>query len=327
MSVINEYSFFLDSKYRSRAENASPVWELESPLVLENANNYFECQIMSCEIPFSFKTLASPNNVLPVRFQVIQDSIDVTGNITIEEGNYSITSLLEELKNKLFTFLATSGFPQIPDLDFIYTKQTGRATLNIIRTGGTHDVFLTLKWAESDILAEYFGFTFENNTVLSYNTSSVVTSTNFISPNNVNVSPITSLYIRSSSLNQVSTNQERLVEQTFSVADILLKVPVTSYYNTWLLYENDSYSVRLNNKHIEEISLFMTSQTYDKVLLNGVHWRVALKITEYEPDFVKYMKYQQVQQLTQVQELTSQKEELMRELEKIKEEMKTKIKS
>ena len=320
MSLVNEYTFFLDSKYRSESENASPTFKLDSPIVLENINNYFVCKVVSCDIPFSFKALASPYNVIPVRFEVIQHSIDILGNITIPEGNYSILSLLSELQTRLTAFMVGSGFNQIPSLDFSYDSDTGKCTLNIIPAGGSHTVFLTLKWENADIIAEYFGFSYLANTVLSFNLSTI-TSTNFVSPNNVNVSPITSLYIRSNSLNQTAKNQERLVEQAFSVSDILLKVPVNSYYNTWLMYENDSFSVRLNNKHIEVLSLYITSQTYDKVVFNGVHWKIVLKILEYEPEYMSYIRQQQMIQVNQITELTSQKNELLKQLEQIKTEL------
>ena len=293
MSVINLYTFFLDSKYRSESENASPTFKLDSTIVLENPNNYFVCKVLSCDIPFSFKALASPNNVLSVRFQVIQDAIDVTQNITLTEGNYSILTLLDELELRITNLMVSTEFNQIPILGFSYDTETGKTTLSLSPSGGSHTLILTLKWSSADIVAEYFGFSYLNDSVLSFN-GSTITSTNYISPNNVNVSPITSLYIRSNSLSQTAKNQERLVEAAFSVSDILLKIPVNSYYNTWLMYENNDFSVRLNNKHIEEISLYITSQTYDKVVFNGIHWRLVIQITEYEPEYMTFVRQQKL---------------------------------
>jgi hypothetical protein len=325
MSVVNQYTFFLDSKYRSLGENATPVWKLPEPIMLENTNNFFECKVLSCEIPFSFKTLQSPNNVLPVNITVQPDNIDISGNITIPEGNYSILTLLNELQTRLNTFITNTGFNQVPTLTFTYDKETGRATLDIVHGGGNHNVTVTLFWTMNDVLAEYFGFSFTANTVLSYTSGGVTNSTNYVSPNNVNVSPITNLYIRSDSLQQVAKNQERLVEQLFSVSDIILKVPVTSYYNSWLIYENNSFTVKLNNKHIEDISLYLTTLTYDKVLLQGVHWRVCVQINEIESEFVKYLKYNEIQSQGHIQDLTKQKEELINKLKDIKNKIAAKV--
>ena len=41
MSIINEYTFFLNSKYRSSGINAAPVWNMDDPVVLSDQNNYF----------------------------------------------------------------------------------------------------------------------------------------------------------------------------------------------------------------------------------------------------------------------------------------------
>ena len=258
--------------------------------------------------------------MLSVRFQVIQDAIDVTQNITLTEGNYSILTLLDELELRITNLMVSTGFNQIPTIDFSYDTETGKTTLNISPSGGSHTLILTLKWSSADIVAEYFGFSYLNDSVLSFN-GSTITSTNYISPNNVNVSPITSLYIRSNSLSQTAKNQERLVEAAFSVSDILLKIPVNSYYNTWLMYENNDFSVRLNNKHIEEISLYITSQTYDKVVFNGIHWRLVIQITEYEPEYMTFVRQQQLAAANQLNDLTTQKEGLMKQLEDIKNEL------
>ena len=325
MSIINEYTFFLDSKYRdSSSSNANPSFTLDDPIVISDTNNYFECQVLSCDIPFSFKNLTTPNNKLYVRLVVIEDSINHLGQITIPEGNYSITNLLSVLGSQLTTFCINAGFggSKTPTFNFVYSVDTGKCSLDIAPGTGTHTVTLTLYWGGADILAEYFGFSYLNDTALKY-TGSVISSTNYVSPNNVNVSPITSLYIRSASLHQPAKNQERMVENVFSVSDILCKIPVNSYFNTWLLYENSEFTVRLNNKTIDVISFYITAMTYDNVVFNGVHWRVAIRFREIQPDDVKQRKLIEMQQLMQLNELNNHKLDLVGELTRIQEDLKT----
>ena len=322
MTTIKEYNLFLDSKYRTNGENASPTFLLDEPIRLENDNNYFEAQIVSVDIPFSFKTLYSPQNILPISFVCPQHSINTSGNLTIPEGNYSITNLLDVLVTKITDFISIGAFVNsLPTLDFVYSRETGRATLNIIAGTGAHTVTITLYWSQADILAEYFGFNYTTNTVLSYTAADVVTSTNFVSPYNVNVSPITSLYIRSTSLNQVATNQEQLVEQKFTTSDILLKVPVNTFYNSWITYENPNFSVKLNNKSILDIQFFMTSLTYDAIIFQGVHWRIHLQIREIETDLTKLIKRETANLISQMGDLNTEKERLVKELENIKKEL------
>lgn len=322
MTTIKEYNLFLDSKYRSKGENASPTFLLDEPIRLENDNNYFEAQIISVDIPFSFKTLYSPQNILPINVIIVQDSVNTSGNIIIPEGNYSITNLLDVLVVKITEFISIGGFVNhLPTFDFVYSRETGRATLGVTAGSGSHDVTITLYWSQADILAEYFGFNYTADTILSYTSANVVTSTNFVSPFNVNVSPITSLYIRSTSLNQVATNQEQLVEQKFTTSDILLKVPVNTFYNSWITYENSTFSVKLNNKSILDIQFFMTSLTYDAIVFQGVHWRVHLQIREIETDLTKLIKRETANLISQMGDLNTEKERLVKELENIKKEL------
>lgn len=322
-NIINTYNLFLDTKYLEGGVNEAPKFSLKEPITLSNDNNYFTAKILTAEIPFSFKTLSSPYNVVRVRVQeTAQHNIDVSNNIILQEGNYSIISLLEELKNKLTLYLQTINVgnfqSHLPTFNFTYSKETGRTTLNIISGGGSHAVSITLLWNLNDILAPFFGFTFQNNTIISYNSSGTITSQNYISPNHVNVSPITSLFIRSTSLNQARFNQERAVEYDITISDILLKVPVNSYYNTWLIYENNSFEVRLNNKIIDDISLYLTALTYDPINLNGVAWRVLLQITEIESPLTQKIKSEREEKLKALQ---SKRVELMNELSKVRNEL------
>lgn len=321
---VNKYTFFLDSKYRNSGSNAAPKFFLDDPVLISNPNNYFKCKVKSVEIPYSFKNVQIPNNSIPIQLISVNDSINISGTITIAPGNYTILSLLDELKQLLLNYITPLMGSHSPDFYFTYDKDTGKSTLNIVPGSGNHTVTLTLKWSQADIVAELFGFTYENNTVLSYISNSV-NSSNYISPNNVNVSPISSLKLRSSSLHQVASNQERLVENFFSISDILLSIPISSYFNTWILYDNDTYEVKLNNKEISELSFYVTAQTYDSILFNGVHWKIALEIIEYEPEWMQYVRAQQLQLSQesdkQLKDLNTQRDDLMGELAKIRDEM------
>jgi hypothetical protein len=325
-NIINTYNLFLDSKYRNDGSNEFPSFSLKEPVKLSNDNNYFTAKIVSAEIPFSFKTLSSPYNILKVRVQEPAHNIDVSDNIVLTEGNYSITALLDELKYRLSEFLSSIDDGHfnnhLPSFNFTYSKETGRVTLNVIAGNGNHAVSITLLWGLNDILAPFFGFTFQDNTVLSYLGDGTVTSQNYISPNHVNVSPITGLFIRSSTLNQQRYNQERLVEYDLTISDILLKVPVNSYYNTYLIYENNSFEVRLNNKHIDDISLYLTALTYDPINLNGVGWRILLQITEYESQLTQKLKQDREEKL---RALAQKRIELMRELQQVRDELKNDV--
>lgn len=323
MNIVNEYTIFLNSKYRNGGSNANPTFTLDAPIILSDPNNYFEATILSADLPYSFKQLASPYNKLYCRLIVVEDAINYYGQITLAEGNYAITDLLDELATKLYAFMTTAGFPtnKQPTFNFTYDRTTGKSTLNLTAGTGSHTFSLQLYWNLSDILAPYFGFEYLNNTILSYTNTGVITSTNYISPNHVVVSPITSLYLRSSSLHQISNNSERLVENVMSVSDILAKIPINSYYNSWLLYENNSFSVRLNNKEIIDMSFYITSQTYDAVLFDGANYRFVLRIREIENTIVAENRMRMMTQSKEVSDLQNQKLLLLNQLQQIKDEL------
>ena len=97
---INNYIFFLDSKYRDSGGNASPEFNLDTPISLTDDNNYFMCKILNVDVPFSFKNVSSPDNVIPIRFIVTENNININYNLIIAEGNYSILTLLAELNTQ-----------------------------------------------------------------------------------------------------------------------------------------------------------------------------------------------------------------------------------
>ena len=333
MSVINSWTYFLDSKYRSSGINGQPTWDLSNGLMLSDPANYFACQILSVELPFSFYTLDTPNNTVGYTLVTSGDStINTTGTLTITPGAYNITQLLAELSSKITAMLTANGMPtiELPTLAFTYSAQTGKATLGFGTLPTTNTLSLTLEWANSDILAEYFGFYFDTNTVLSYSSPGSVTSTNFVSPNNVNCNPITSLALRSNTLNQTTNNLECLVEQRMSQTDILLKIPITVPSNSWIFYENTgNFSVDLRNQNIDQIQLYITHLTFDPVYLDGVHFKVTMRIEERQSDMVRTLEQERKAEMLltkrKFNKLSLQRDELATQLEGQVKKIKTRV--
>ena len=89
--------------------------------------------------------------------------------------------------------------------------------------------------------------------------------------------------LRSDSLNQDADQIESLVEPLFTQSNIICKIPVQTPANSWLYYENSAFSVRLRNTHIDVLQFYLTSQTYDPLSFDGVHWRITVQIKERRP--------------------------------------------
>lgn len=318
MAIVNEYNFFLDSKYRTSGGNANPTFALKKPIVLSNPNHYFVASVKSCDIPYSFKALSAPYNTLRVRYT--EHEMDSTTVITISEGNYSISNLLKELKSRLMEFLDTVPHEHLPTLNFVYDNNSGKCTLNMEQVSGGNDTTLTLYWSDpnTDFLAEFFGFTGINDSILSYDATGEPNSVNSVSEINVNVSPITSIYIRSSSLSQPTTNTEFLVEYNNSISDILLKVPVNVPYGAWIMWSNTDFEIRLSNNIVDTISFYLTHLSFNTISLAGVHWRCQLYLKEIKPHDVAERERMEQDNQDKIQEMQSMKMQLIDELEGLK---------
>jgi len=271
-------TYFLDSKYRTGGTNFQPEFTISPTVRLSSPDNYYELSVLSAEIPYSFNTINAPNN--SVGYTMVKVGINTSGSLTIPPGTYTITTYLQTLATSITQITGTSNTTPVPS--FTYSSQTGKATLALTNTAASPAFQFVILWTGSDILAEIAGFYYTANTTLSV-AGGVDTSTGNISPFNVNVSPVTALCLRSDTLNQDEDQVECLVEPRFTQSNIMCKIPVQVPANSWIYYENNSFSVRLRNQMIEVLQFYLTSQTYDPVSFDGVHWRVAIQIREKKP--------------------------------------------
>lgn len=328
MSVVNTYQGFFDSKYRSSGTNPSPVFNLSTNLSLSNPNHYFTASIKSVDIPFSFRAVAPPYNTLRCKYNEVPPGISSDVTIVIPSGNYSVTNFLTVMLQELNTAIGAIAVNP-PALNATYDRNTGFVTFTIAQVSGASATSLVFFWTDpdEDIFAELLGFTGSIDTVLSYNAGGVVSYTQNTSQIHVNMSPISSLYIRSTTLTQPTTSEEQLTEFASSVSDILLKVPVTSPYNTWLNYQNADIEVTLNNRIIDVIQFYLTALTYEPINLQGVHWRVHLQIKEIRPYWVDKMEEEAQKTSQEVRRLEVERSRMLQELEGIQSEMKTSMPS
>lgn len=322
MSYINTYTFFLNSAYRTSGSNAQPVWLLDRGLSLEDPGNQFHARVLSAEIPFSFTTLTASYNTVPYTFTVTQLSINTSGTLTITEGNYTILTLLSTLAAIISDQMTTDGFAGVnqPVLNFTYDSTTGRASLDYSSAPLGYTVTFTLLWSQSDLLSRFFGYVATSgDTVISYTSAGVKTSSNIVSPISVNVNPITSVVLRSDLLQQSANQMERYVEQGWAASNIVAKTAVTTGSNTWLFFQNDGFTTKLHNKTIESVDLYLTGLTFDPLLLNGIAWNVVLQIEEWEPRIVQFNREQQLirayERQTRLEDLQSERNELQKKVE------------
>jgi hypothetical protein len=321
MTTVATYNIYLDSKYRTSGTNSAPEFALPTPLYLSNPNHRFVTTIKSADVPFSFKSLVAPFNTLRVQY-IETPFVNSIFTITFPPGNYSITNLLGLLSSLLSTALTPIAVNP-PSFQFSYDKNTGLATLDMSPTVVGNPTSLRLFWTDpnGDILSRFFGFSGDLDTILSYDAGGVSSNTNNVSEGHVVCSPISSLYIRSSTLSQPSNNDEFLVEFQGSTSDILLKIPLLTPYNSWISYSDGGTEVMINNKLIDVVQLYITALSYDPLDLANVFWRVHLQIKEIRDTYLDDIQKEQQRVAREIQQLEMERERTMMELDGVSSEM------
>jgi hypothetical protein len=321
MTTVALYNLFLDSKYRTSGTNSSPEFALPSPITLSNPNHRFIVTVKSADVPFSFKSLSTPYNTLRVQY-IETPFVNAFFTITVPPGNYSITQLLSILSSLLTAGIAPLA-TNAPQFNFSYDRNTGLATLDIQAVTPGNPTTVRLFWTDpnGDFLANFFGFTGDIDTILSYNGAGVPSYTNNVSEGHVICSPISSIYIRSGTLSQPANNDEYLVEFSGTVSDILLKMSVTTPYNTWLNYSNGDIEITINNKLIDIIQLYITGLSYIPLDLSNVYWRTHLQIKEIRDTYLDEIEKEQQRIAQEIRQLEMERERAMMELDGASAEM------
>lgn len=327
-TVVHTYNIFVNSEYRSSGTPTYFALKLRQPIVLSNPGNFFRLRVVSFECPYSFHSINNTNNQVYVR--VIHDTFNNLSILTITPGNYNIISLLNELKAKLIDkFVTVTGQnPNSFTLNFIYSRDAGKVTLNIVRNS-SHALTFIIYWSGNVLLGEFFGFT--SDTTLSYLNNGTVTSSNYISQQNVNCSPITALYLRSDNLTQLN-NWEALVENEVSVSDILQKIQVVTPPNSYIFYAGEnSLDCDITNKIIDVLSIYLTDNlSYNEIDLNGLNFSFRLNIQEIQPtqeavdakaNVASNEPRTDIEISSRVTELEAMRDEILNELENMKQKI------
>jgi hypothetical protein len=277
-TTINEYSYELDSLYRTSGTNESPVFELPTNLLLSHPDNYFEVHVITARLPYSFYNVQSGTNSIRLILSVTGTAvISRSAAAVFPPGIYTITTLMAQLKTLLDQHCVDANMLSLPTFLVSYSALTGMVTVSITAMATGYNVRMSIEWPFSTTnIAQLFGF----------NTTAVVTwtsggaSVSATGINMANVSPVTSLEIRCSSLNQISKYMERLESMTWKNSNVLLSVPVNTTPMSWILHENFNEFCRLSQGSIYTLELYVTAGSDTAVNFNGIPWRTSVVIRE-----------------------------------------------
>ena len=252
--IVKIHNLFINSSIRSSGTSNSFTIYLRSPLILLNRNNFFRLKCGRVCIPNIFNQINSNNSTLSVTISRPSVPFNITANITLATGNYSIISLLSELSIKLLALAASNSITL--KTNFNYTKTTGKVDLSVTAQDAIATT-ITLNFISNKTLGAFFGYT--QNAVFSYTTTSY--SNQF-----VNVNPITNILIRCSLPQRES--YEYIVDNGVET-DIIAKVPIGNYSSgNYIFYENSISYCDLASQTIDTMDIYLTDNLSYSIDMN-----------------------------------------------------------
>ena len=279
MTEINRYHIFVNTALRSNTSQSSSNFtvQVNPPLTKDHPNHYFSAQIVSVEIPYTWNQINSTNNTLQVIYQGINYSINLTA------GNYTVYTLITELATQV-----NNTIPSHPWTDnTTYNPNTGVITFGItnVPSGSTTTYTIGYNFPANSFLARMFGCLNNSSIIFGYGpVSGVYQYININGSTNVNVNPVSSIYIRSSNLKQLK-NQENLVSgYSQDPSDILCKLQVYTPPKTWIFYNGElGLSARITNPIIDKLDMYLSDNSSFNLNLNNNDWTFRITFVEYRP--------------------------------------------
>jgi hypothetical protein len=310
MNVIETYHIFVNSSQRQTGTDGNFNFSLYQPIKLKNQNNSFYVRVGSAELPYTFQLISSINNV--ITFNYIRGITSTAVTITIPPGNYNALNILSTM-----TTLLTAQIPLAITWNFTYNRATGLMTFGFAPPDTT---ITTLRFTSiSSVMLQCLGFSTIPTTAFGYNGTVAVS---LVSIQNVNLSQINSLYIRSENVKQIQ-NFESLVVKS-DISDILAKIQINVLPMNMIEWVNPSdLAVKVSNKYFDSINLYVTTNlNYDDLSFNGLSWSCRITIQEIENrNYEIDKKLMDHSGNNEVVDLEKQKQELIQHLLSLKQQL------
>lgn len=274
MTEISRYHLYTTSNKRTSGSIEDYNLILKRPIILQNAHHYFKVIIKQATIPYTFQQTNDSYN----RFSYVLTRGATTypqRTFSISNGNYNINSLLTEVKAKLVADVQVLLPSYTPTFNWTYDRDTMFVSF-ALTPDATNTTFVIKPLTDqvSTMLGVVSDTSFGNVGA----TVSTGTSTQ-----PVNISPITSIYIRSGSLKQSNLSTENIVDQD-DISDILCQIPIMGQPTSWIQYLNDlDIQNKVLNSSINDMNLYLTDNRSYSLDLRGIDWSCMMTIIEIEP--------------------------------------------
>jgi len=273
---INRYHIFCNTALRSSGTTSDFTIALNPALTKTDPHSYFTAQIVSVEIPYSWNQVNSTNNTLQIAYTV-NGGTTINYTISLTAGNYTVNTLMSQLATQIEAAVPTHSWSH----NMVYNNDTNKITFGIKNASAYTSIVLAINFPANQFLARMFGSLNATNIVYGY---AATVYQNVSSSTNVNVNPVSSIYIRSSNLRQVK-NQENLVTgYSQDPSDILCKLQIYTPPKSWIFYNGElGLSARLVNPVIDKLDMYLSDNYSFSLKMENNDWSFRITFIEYIP--------------------------------------------
>jgi hypothetical protein len=274
MTEINRFHLYLSSAKRTSGSIEDYDFILQRPLLLTHPHHYFKVIVKQATIPYTFQQVNTNYNQF--QYRMIRGGVDYgVRTFTLSNGCYTILTLLSELKTRWIEDIQNYLPAYTPAFSLTYDRNTMFVRLSF--TPDSTDTSFTVYPLVNQISTMIGLMTLSTFSNVGATVSAI------FSTQPVNVSPITSVYIRSASLKQSDLSRENIVNPD-DISDILVQVPILNQPTSWIQYLNDlQLENRVLNTSINELNLYLTDNRSYSLDLRDIDWSCVLTVIEYEP--------------------------------------------
>ena len=256
----------LNSDYGTQphTHDGHKIWNLETEIVADQ-NEIMLVSVKKAFIPYSFYSVSSREKNTKLDVKETKTGTTNTYAITMDDGNYQITSLCKKLKNKLIAASAAAGY------DFVYTctydSDTNKITLGLAAGSGIVSTTLLINTGTNAVnsIRRVIGFSDADVTVVAGNT---IDSDNVVDCG----SGMDGIHLRSNlPVANVLTNYGQLGNE-------LLIIPVYVPPNFLIYYEESGEPFRhlLSTKTLRTIEFNLTDRLFNTLHFNGIPFTLIL---------------------------------------------------
>lgn len=268
--VVNEWNFFLSSKWRTSGSINDCNFQFDYPIVCGRGNNLY-LRVNSVNVPFSFFTFQG--EVCKFYIRITHNTfVSPTITLTIPQSNPNITELNNYVLSEINGY-CQSVYGELPGLTITYLQGRQKNTFNYTNVNF------------NEILI-YVGYEVPRALGIRFHDLALTANFTVEAVSCVNISPIYSLFLRSGNV-KPSLQWEALLEK-MNPSDILCEVPIMLSSGFFIRYDRDR-EIRITNRDLNFVNFFLSS-TQDYILeLNGLDWSVSFSVIEKkDPSWVEF---------------------------------------